>query len=40
MCYGDGNVRAHQDKIAKIARPDMDPVCGKEGPLAEHWKEG
>jgi uncharacterized protein YjlB len=40
MCYGDdGDVRAYQEKIAKIAMPDMDPVVGKEGPLMEHWKE-
>ena len=40
MCYGeDMDVRAHRDKIAKIATPEMDPVGGKDGPLTEHWKQ-
>jgi uncharacterized protein YjlB len=39
MCYGgDSDVRAHEEKIAKIATPDTDPVEGKEGPLKEYWK--
>jgi uncharacterized protein YjlB len=40
MCYGDeSDVRAHQEKIAKIVTPVMDPVEGKEGPLKDHWKQ-
>jgi uncharacterized protein YjlB len=37
MCYGDSDVRAHQEKIAKISIPENDPVEGKSGPLKEHW---
>ena len=41
MCYGDEvNVSIHQEKIAKIPLPEMDPVAGKDGPLTQHWKEG
>lgn len=41
MCYGgEGEVRAHMEKIAKIAMPEMDPVEGKDGPLKDHWKTG
>jgi uncharacterized protein YjlB len=39
MCYGgEVEVRAHTEKIAKIATPEMDPVEGKDGPLKDHWK--
>ena len=41
MCYGDeAEVRAHMEKIAKIAMPEMDPVEGKDGRLKDHWKTG
>ena len=39
-CYSDDiNVRAHQEKIAEIATPDMDPIGGKDGPLKVYWKQ-
>jgi len=35
---GEGDVKAHWEKVEKIPIPEMDPVGGKEGPLLEHWK--
>jgi len=39
MCYGKPEERPRAIKnIARVAKPKLDPVFGKEGPLLEHWK--
>ena len=35
---GEGDGKAHQEKVEQIPTPEKDPVCGKEGPLLEHRK--
>jgi len=38
LCVPDSmDVRNASDNIARVARPQNDPVLGADGPLLQHW---
>ena len=35
----DGERPAADERIARVARPEADPISGEDGPLMQHWAE-